>query len=102
MDQAKELYRKKMEEFVATANEPPTSFELREKHQELVAQLKVTTSGVNTLELETELRQVFDLFANNNKLQRQMSLLQSALGNSLFEETKKELRTLAVSLSCDK
>ena len=102
MDQAKETYRKKMEQFVANATAPPTSFELREKHQELVAELKVTTPGINTLQLESELRQVFDLFANNNKLQRQMSLLQSALGNSLFEETKKDLRTLAASLSCDK
>ena len=102
MDQAKETYRKKMEEFVANATAPPTSFELREKHQELVADLKVNTPGINTLQLESELRQVFDLFANNNKLQRQMSLLQSALGNSLFEETKKDLRTLTASLSCNR
>ena len=93
-----------MEEFVASGDEtaPPTSFELREKHQELVAELKATTPGINTLQLESELHQVFDLFANNNKLQRQVSLLQSALGNSLFEETKKDLQTLAASLSCNK
>lgn len=102
MDEAKKIYREKMEEFVASASAPPTSFELREKHNELVADLKVTTSGINSLQLESELRGVFDLFANNNKLQRQMSLLQSALGNSLFEETKKDLRTLAASFSCDK
>lgn len=102
MDEAKKIYREKMEQFVAEASAPPTSFELREKHNELVADLKVTTPGINSLQLESELRAVFDLFASNNKLQRQMSLLQSALGNSLFEETKKDLRTLAASLSCDK
>lgn len=102
MDEAKEIYRQKMEHFVGNATAPPTSFEMREKHQELVAELKVTTNGVNSLELESELHQMFNLFSNNNKLQRQMSLLQSSLGNSLFEETKRELRTLASSLSYDK
>lgn len=96
MEKAKEQYRLRMESFVAsnTAN-PPTRFELNQKHQDLVAELKASTPGVNSLQLESDLREMYNSFVSNNKVHRQMSLLKSALGNSLFEETQKDLQKLA-------
>lgn len=98
---AKAAYRTRMDSFVGKSPNPPTRFELNQKHAEIVADLKSTNPGVNSLALEADLRQTFESFITNNKVQRQMSLLRSALGNSLFEETEKDLRTLAAMGSVD-
>lgn len=95
IEKAKEDYRKRMEAFVASNSNPPTRFELNQKHQDLVAELKALTPGVNSLQLEADLRQQYESYISNNKFQRQMSLLKSALGNSLFEDTQRDLKTLA-------
>lgn len=95
VEKAKAAYRSRMDSFVGKSVNPPTRFELNQKHAEIVADLKSTTNGVNSLALEADLRQSFESFIKNNKVQRQMSLLKSALGNSLFEETQKDLRALA-------
>lgn len=101
VEKAKASYRARMDSFVGKSPNPPTRFELNQKHAEIVADLKNTTTGINSLALEADLRQSFESFIRNNKVQRQMSLLKSALGNSLFEETQKDLMTLAACGSVD-
>lgn len=95
IEKAKGEYIGRMTAFVASNSNPPTRFELNQKHQEIVAELKALTPGVNSLQLESDLRQQYESFVSNNKFQRQMSLLKSALGNSLFEETQRDLQKLA-------
>jgi len=95
IEKAKQEYCQRMEAFALSNSNPPTRFELNQKHQEIVAELKALTPGVNSLQLESDLRQQYENYVSNNKFQRQMSLLKSALGNSLFEETQKDLKTLA-------
>ena len=101
IEKAKEDYIQRMATFVASNSNPPTRFELNQKHAEIVAELKALTPGVNSLQLESDLRQQYESFISNNKLQRQMSLLKSALGNSLFEETQRDLQKLAQMGSID-
>lgn len=95
IEKAKQDYIARMSAFATSDTNPPTRFELNQKHQEIVADLKALTPGVNSLQLESDLRQQYESFVSNNKFQRQMSLLKSALGNSLFEDTQKDLQKLA-------
>ena len=101
IEKAKSAYRARMDSFIGKSENPPTCFELNQKHAELVSELKAANPGANSLALEADLRQVFESFIAGNKVQRQMSLLRSALGNSLFEETQADLRKLASMGSVD-
>lgn len=95
IEKAMSAYRSRMDSFVCKHPNPPTKFELDQKHAEIVSEIKSVVTGVNTAVLDSDLNRCFDTYITHNRLQRQVSLLKSALGNSLFEETQKDLRTLA-------
>lgn len=91
VDDVKAIYRENMKKFIATSDHPPTSYELKSKHDELTGDLiksPTRSSGATRHQIENDLKEIYDEFVKHNKLHRQTTLLRSALGDSLFGENQ--------------
>lgn len=99
-DQAIRVYRGKFEEFLKDCENPPTPWEMRSKHAdfqrasiETFKRVLGDSRHVSTGPLESELQNFFAEYVKGNKIERQDSLLRSALGDSLFCE--KNLKSIS-------
>lgn len=82
-DMAVAAYHSKMDDFIKAHVQPPTSFEIRQRHQEfafecvdLYRKAANSSDSMNTWKLESDLKYLYASYVSANKLTRQLASLQ--------------------------
>jgi hypothetical protein len=85
-------YKQKMDTFINGFLQPPTAWELRQRHQEFAFEcldlFRTNASDTSsTWKLEASLKSLYATYMSENKLNRQMALLNHSLGESTLSST---------------
>ncbi|KAI1304633.1 hypothetical protein HDE_01797 [Halotydeus destructor] len=92
--EAKNMYRSKMDDYVNSSPDIPTTWQLREKHQEFAFECtdeyrkKSRSNGDDSWKLEADLKSLFAEYVLSNKQSRQMALMRYALSDQSANATE--------------